>query len=736
MVPRRLLALLLAALAGQAGWGLVVRRARNQPRRPGALWMARGRLTSFPGSGAADGEGSRKFESVRKNLGIPKEALEGMSLDALEKRMAKRTKKHVTEATRRQLQRQAATAEAQASAVQLSTVELEEIEYYDDDDEGFDGGKTKDAYLSEKEAEALLQKQEGETAVRPKGGATGEAGEAGGFFLRKPAPEPKKEEAPSAKKKRKAKEAAKAKAQAKAEEKALKLQQLREEDVEQIDDSDPRILSLDKLGQIDIAGRADASEGAETETETETEEEETAAAPAGRAATFEDLGIKSPVLLENLKKKLGISTATRAQTQALPLILKGEDTLIQTHTGSGKTLAFLLPLLERVLQRQAMTEEAGGSAKAAGPEILVMSPTRELASQIALVASELVQGSGVSVSCLPGGANQKRQREKLRKEKPAIVVGTPGRLVELTSKGAPGMGSGVLQLKRLNAIVFDEADSLLDSQNTGFRDVKRLVQTIRGASASLNLDIGIEKKLNMVLASATADKEATLKMLQKVDSSAASTDLKVVRLEEESYDSGTAGINKGIVGNGALPPNIAHSYTLAAGQNQIHDTVRRLLNTNPAPECVLIYAQTPEEVTRLTEYLQRNNILAAPLSGKEKKDNRVDVLNSLRRGQLGVVVTTDVTARGLDLPYVTHVVNVGVPKSSKTYVHRAGRCARGGQPGIVFTVVTQDAAEVEEEGALSRRYGLGLLQKYGEQVGFELLEVSLRFARILIEREL
>uniref|UniRef100_A0A7R9YFG2 RNA helicase n=1 Tax=Pinguiococcus pyrenoidosus TaxID=172671 RepID=A0A7R9YFG2_9STRA len=742
------LSLLLALLGGCEGLYSPPLPVHRSPRSSSMrCWMARGRLTPYGSGNAGEGR-SRKYESVRKNLGIPKDAIENKSVEQLEKRLAERMKKHVDTNTKRQLQESAKSGEG--SAIALSSVELEEVDYYDPDDESFEGGSDAAAsgYLSEAEATQLMEEQKEK-------GATGLFTESvrkklesrDSFFLRQPT-EPTSGDAPQAPTKRSASATRKA---AKVELSAKEGPSTKEasgvdrfgdrndgrsepaEEEESVDDADERIISLDKLPVLDIyASPSDVALEDDPGITWSAAPQDEAERERGSGKGFEDLGIKAPVVLENLRSRLGVRRPTTVQAKAIPMILEDEDVIIKTHTGSGKTLAFLLPWVERIVAgRQSADAVARKPSKGAGPEVIVICPTRELASQVALVASEVLEGCDAKVLCLPGGANEKRQREKLRREKPAIVVGTPGRLFELTSKGRTGMGAGVLGLRSVRAIILDEADALLDAKGSGFREVRKLLESLFDTAAAVGDDVEDDQSIQVIQASATADKAKVVELFQqmeKEEDTLSTFDPVIVSLGDDAALSQTKGKGR-LEQRDSLPTNIAHTYIFADGSNKVYDSVRRFMNTEPPPGCVLIYVEGPEEVKRLSDYLLRNSILAAPLSGRESKEDRVDVLNSLRDGRLGVVVTTDVASRGLDFPGVSHVVNMGVPKSVKVYIHRAGRCARRGEPGIVVSIIPQRNADAGKSD--SSRWGLGLLKKYEEAIGMELIEARLRFGRLL-----
>ena len=675
--------------------GSALRCAQRRAALRSTALHARGRLTSFAGAGEEEGLGSRKYESVRKSLGIPREALSETSLDDLERRMQRRMKRHVEDAQKRQDKRQAARNRKEGKVA--APLSFDEIEFYDSDDESYTSPQAADddswVELSDSEAAQLFEDGKmGVAAARAAGLPLPEKktkGEAG-FFLREP---PQAAAAKKKEKKEKGGGAADGAADGAAEgaegKKAAAAAAKKAAPEVVIEDDDERILSLDRIGIVDIT--ADAT-----------------------PADWERLGLaRDSPLVENLRKNLGIVAPSAAQSAAIPQVLGGGDVVIRAHTGSGKTLAFLLPVLERAM----------ASAAADGPPtVLIVCPTRELATQTAAVASRLLEGTGRRSLCCVGGANAKRQRERLRKDKPMVVVGTPGRLAELTSKGAPGMGSGVLSLRRVRHCVLDEGDDLLAAGCANAAATGDLLAVLTEGSAVAVEGVSLPRATQIVVASATARADSAAAAIARA---AARTGAQIGAFQPAEVAVGPAGgqgESRGTLirlgsGTGELPPNIAHAMCVAEERRKV-DALRRIFNTKPAPPCVLVFVADPEEVQRVVRSLNGRGIRAAPLSGKDTKEHRADVVRSLREGLVGAVVTTDVAARGLDAPAVTHVVNLNMPSSETEYAHRAGRCGRAGSPGIVISVVEPKMAFVG--------------RKFAKALGVPLHSVEVKHSRALI----
>jgi len=361
-------------------------------------------------------------------------------------------------------------------------------------------------------------------------------------------------------------------------------------------------------------------------------------------ASWTDLGIHSPPLLDNLDEMNCLSPLP-VQTQSCPAILdeSRKDVIIGTFTGSGKTLAFLVPLLEQLSKE----EEDNKSIK-----IVVVAPGRELASQITSVARDLLP-PGKKVVMAIGGTSFKKNFDQIRKAKPVIVVGTPGRIAELVV-GAAGEKSGRMKVANVQSLVLDEFDALLEYKP--HRDpTKAILSTLQRKLPNLQT----------VLCSATA-----VDMQEKIQSYIRPDPLIIQDMSEKKI---------------RMSQTIVHGVIHVPRPQLALETVRRILHTNPMPPQVLIFCESSERVETVVKLLREKvNIIAAPLHGNSNKQERQEVSQALRDGQVGLVVATELAARGLDAPYLTHVLNLDLPTDSSHYAHRAGRCGRGGRPGVVL----------------------------------------------------
>lgn len=362
-----------------------------------------------------------------------------------------------------------------------------------------------------------------------------------------------------------------------------------------------------------------------------------------------DALVDSPTLLENLTNDFGVSTTTHVQLAAIPRILDGRDVVMQSYTGTGKTLAFLLPILDQVDQSAAITQA------------MIVAPTRELAMQISRECDRLITNTDIRNLALIGGANPVRQVDKLRRDGvPHIVVGTPGRLAELSE-------SGDLRVRKLAALVVDEVDQCLTGE-FGVQ-VARLLRTV-------------PKSTQKVLVSATGD-------------------VSLVRNFAGEHMNNPVLLRVG----GALrvPQNISHWYCVVPARMKI-ETVKKVLFASPKPERAVVFVDDPRRADIVAERLWQMGVAVGALRGTAHKTDRKETLDAFRKGRVEVLVSTEIAARGLDVLQTTHVINLDLPTDADHYVHRAGRCGRAGKPGIVVSVTTPENAFVMHR--MSKKIGV------------------------------
>src|SRR5690554_3450328 len=343
--------------------------------------------------------------------------------------------------------------------------------------------------------------------------------------------------------------------------------------------------------------------------------------------SFGDLALLPAVL--SAVETLGYETPSPIQIQTIPALLEGRDMLGQAQTGTGKTAAFALPLLSRLeLTRRE-------------PQVLVMAPTRELAQQVAVSFSRYGQNlQGLEVAVLCGGQEYREQLGALKRGA-QVVVGTPGRIIDHLDRGS-------LKLDGLSALVLDEADEML---RMGFiDDVKRVVaDTPKEAQRvffSATLPTEIERIVNRYL-----------------------VDPVKVAIESRT----TTG------------ENIEQRLVRVDGGAKL-EALSRILEVEPV-DAAIVFVRTRAACTTLMEQLSARGVNVASLSGDLDQSLRERTIQRLKRGKVDVLIATDVAARGLDVPRITHVFNYDLPQDSEAYTHRIGRTGRAGRTGISITFV-------------------------------------------------
>jgi superfamily II DNA/RNA helicase len=408
----------------------------------------------------------------------------------------------------------------------------------------------------------------------------------------------------------------------------------------------------------------------------EEEDSPLATVAAQSKLSWSDLGVDQEILLKNLQA-MACPAPLPVQQTTCPDIATGRDVVIGTYTGSGKTLAFLVPLLQQLLASGAATDEL---------RILIVAPGRELASQIVSVARELTQGTSYTAQLAIGGTTFSRNLQTIRQRKPSILVGTPGRLAELIV-GKPGEKRGRLKMQHLQTLVLDEFDALLEYKPHR-EPTAALVEKVQRHMPNLQ----------SILCSATATDVLESTQFQRFvrpDYILALTDDDDVFVTAD--------------GRTRVSRTVMHGVVHVPHRRFVLETVRRILHTEPLPRQILMFVDNSRKVDRLVEQLGEMGVLAAPLHGGNQSDkmDRAEVSKALRDGQVGIVVATEMAARGLDAPLLTHVINVDLPTDTSHYAHRAGRCGRGGRPGVVLNL-TSDPKERKVPRKFAGRLGIDL----------------------------
>ncbi len=340
--------------------------------------------------------------------------------------------------------------------------------------------------------------------------------------------------------------------------------------------------------------------------------------------TFADFPFEAQ-LHKNIEKK-GYSNPRPIQDQAIPSVLEGKDVFGMANTGTGKTAAFLLPLISKVMKDKTQ-------------KVLVLAPTRELAIQIEEELRSLATGSGFFGVCVVGGMPINKQIDEIKRGV-SFVIGTPGRVTDLIKRK-------VLDLAPYKYVVLDEADRMLDM---GFRD-----------------------DMVFILGKTSADRQTLF--------FSATLSPEIKRLTSEFLkDPVFISVVKG-----ETAKNIEANVVRAKKEEKL-DKLHEILKTE-GTEKVLIFREMKHAVDDLAKELSRLGFKVGGIHGDKRSRERIRTLDSFKNDQITILIATDVAARGLDIPDVTHVINYDVPQTYDTYVHRIGRTGRAGKKGTALTFV-------------------------------------------------
>lgn len=356
--------------------------------------------------------------------------------------------------------------------------------------------------------------------------------------------------------------------------------------------------------------------------------------------TFHDLNL-ADTLLQGIDVA-GFSHCTPIQAQTLPLALDGKDILGQAQTGTGKTAAFLLATLHRL-----QTVAASSARKPNQPRAIIIAPTRELAVQIHKDALILAQGTSLKMCVVYGGAGYDQQRNDIAAGVD-ILVGTPGRLIDYFKQH-------VYDLKEIQAMVLDEADRMFD---LGFiKDIRYMLRRMPPPTERLNMCFSATLPLRVTeLAYEHMNNAITVRV--KTDKVTAD------KVEEIVYG-----------------PSNDEKIPLLIGLLRHMDPTR-----------TIIFVNTKRAAEKVWGFLQSNGFQSALLSGDVPQNKRLRLLEEFQKGELAIMVATDVAARGLHIPAVSHVINYDLPQDSEDYVHRIGRTARAGASGDAISFACEDYA--------------------------------------------
>ncbi len=342
--------------------------------------------------------------------------------------------------------------------------------------------------------------------------------------------------------------------------------------------------------------------------------------------------------LQESLSDLGFTHCTPIQAAAIPLALQGKDIAGQAQTGTGKSAAFLLSTLHYLMETPVEEDSQG-------PWTLILAPTRELALQIHKDATQLGQYTGLKCAAIYGGTGYESQRLQLEAGVD-IIIGTPGRVIDFYKQG-------IFSLKNIEVVIMDEADRMFD---LGFiSDIRYLLRKMPPAGQRMNMlfSATLSQRV-MELAYEHMNNPQTIKI--------ESDQLTADRVRQSLYHVGGQDKIRLLFG-------ILHKYS---------------------PSRTIIFVNTKRVADDIAAYLVGNDMKAAVLSGDIPQNKRERLLEQFKLGELPIMVATDVAARGLHIPAVSHVINYDLPQDVEDYVHRIGRTARAGAEGDAITFACEE----------------------------------------------
>lgn len=343
---------------------------------------------------------------------------------------------------------------------------------------------------------------------------------------------------------------------------------------------------------------------------------------------FEELGLSKPVLAA--LKECGYTEPTEIQSRVIRQILEGKDIVASAETGSGKTAAFALPVIECLEEPQAR------------PRALVLAPTRELAQQVETQFKKLGKNMGLRTVTLYGGTAYDKQIRAL-KNSVDVIVATPGRLLDCVEKR-------FADLSGIEILILDEADRLLD---LGFApQIRRILARLPKERQTLMFSATIDQRVARMANEYMIDPDIIRLNTKKVE--AASIDQKFIQVNEFGKD--------------ALLLKLIEEHEMKS---------------------VIVFTKTKRKATWVRGRLRDARVAAEEIHGDISQSQRERTLSRYRKGEFAVLVATDVAARGLDIPLVSHVVNYDLPENPADYVHRIGRTGRAGRAGMSVTFVSE-----------------------------------------------
>lgn len=334
--------------------------------------------------------------------------------------------------------------------------------------------------------------------------------------------------------------------------------------------------------------------------------------------------------IQSVWEKSAFENPTSIQSQAIPLIKEGKDVIAESPTGTGKTLAYLLPVLDKI------------NPENQGIQAVILASSQELVMQILEQVQKWSEGSGIRSASFIGGANVSRQLEKIKK-RPQLIVGTPGRMLELIKQKK-------LKMHEVKTVVLDEGDQLLVPEH--IETIKQIIKSSLGDRQVVLFSATLTERAVNIAKELTQDAE-----LIKVK-------------KDETIKAG----------------KVEHIYFVCENREKamMLEKIGRLENIR-----VLAFINDIVEINFVAEKLKFKEIPIAVLHSDLKKDDRKSALKNLRTGKIKLLIASDVAARGLDIQDVTHVVHVDFAKDITQYIHRSGRTGRFGADGVVISLVNE-----------------------------------------------
>ena len=352
--------------------------------------------------------------------------------------------------------------------------------------------------------------------------------------------------------------------------------------------------------------------------------------------SFNELNINQSIVMA--LKKQNITTPTGIQETSIPFALENKDIIAEAHTGTGKTLAFLIPIFEKInLEKREM-------------QAIILAPTHELVVQIESQIKLLATNSHMDIKSLSimGESNIEKQIKKLKEIKPHIIIGSPGRILDLIKKRK-------ITAHTIKTIVLDEADNLLSKNKPTI--IKDIIKSTM-------------KDRQLMFFSASINKE-TLNLAKTLVK-----EVEIIKIENKSE----------------INPRIEHICILGSLRDRF-ENLRKLLAAEQ-PKRAIVFVNNNTELRQINEKLQYHKVKSTAIYGNASKEERQRALDSFRRGKCNVLVSSDLSARGLDIPEISHIISLDFPVNPDEYLHRAGRTARGDNSGVSVCLITNKDIEI------------------------------------------